>query len=136
MRSKSLFKTMISVITFAVILVLLAACSGASSGATQINATSDIQVTPITRVEAQLDSGTPVPAAIELATSQVPPIQNGTALLERHCAKCHLVQSLQQIKKPRSEWEKILAQMEGMGLHLDDNEKVDLLNYLTVADQP
>ena len=127
---------MITIPILAATLVLLAACSGTSSSAMQINTPSAVQVTPLIHVEAQLDTGTPVPAAIEPAVSQVPPMQDGTAFLEQHCAKCHLVQWLQQIKKPRSEWEKTLAQMEGMGVHLDGNEKVDLLDYLSEDEKP
>jgi hypothetical protein len=39
-----------------------------------------------------------------------------------------------QIKKPRAEWEKTLAQMEAMGVHLDNSEKAVLLDYLALAD--
>ena len=136
MRSKYLFKTMISGIIFAVILVLLAACSGTSSSAMERNTPTDVQEMPAAHVEAQINAGAPIPVATEPAASQVPPIQDGTALLERNCAKCHIVQWLQQIKKPRSEWEMTLAQMEGMGVHLDGNEKVSLLDFLSKAEKP
>ena len=86
--------------------------------------------------EVQDGTGAPVSTAIEPAAPQERPKKDGTALLESHCAKCHLVKWLQQIKKPPGEWEKTLAQMEAMGVHLQDAEKVDLLNYLTDADKP
>lgn len=136
MRTRFPLVAMIALSILAATLVLLAACSGTSSSATQISTLSDIQETPATRVDAQIDAGTPISVATEPTVSQMPPIHDGPALLERHCAKCHLVQSLQQIKKARAEWERTLAQMEGMGVHLDDTEKINLLDYLSEADKP
>lgn len=116
--------------------VLLAACSMSPSTVTQTDAPSAVRSDSVGLAESQADAGALISTAAEPAAPQETPINDGTALLERHCAKCHLVQQLQQIEKPPSEWEKTLAQMEGMGVHLEDAEKVDLLNYLTAADKP
>lgn len=116
--------------------VLLAACSMSPSAVTQTDAPSAVRSDTVGLAEVQDGAGALISTATEPAASQETPTNDGTALLERHCAKCHLVQWLQQIKKTPREWEKTLAQMEAMGVHLEDTEKVDLLEYLTAADKP
>jgi mono/diheme cytochrome c family protein len=116
--------------------VLLAACSMSPSAVTQTYAPSAVWSDTVGLADVQDGAGALISTAAEPAAPQETPINDGTALLERHCAKCHLVQRLQQIKKPPSEWEKTLTQMETMGVHLEDAEKVDLLEYLTAADKP
>jgi hypothetical protein len=136
MRSKYFLVTLIFVTIVAAILVLLAIDPLHSSIDTKLETASDSQAVLVERVEIPVDASELVSATTEPLVSQMPPLQDGPSLLERHCSKCHLVQSLQQIKKSRTEWERTLAQMEGMGVHLDDTEKVNLLNYLTTADKP
>jgi hypothetical protein len=113
----------------------LAACSMSPNAVTQTDAPSAVRSDTVGLADVQDGTGALISTATAPAAPQDTPKNDGTALLERHCAKCHLVQWLQQIKKPPSEWEKTLAQMEAMGVHLEDAEKVDLLKYLTAADQ-
>jgi hypothetical protein len=56
--------------------------------------------------------------------------------LESHCAQCHVVEGLQQMRKARSEWDYTLTQMEALGASLDEQEKVILLDYLAVTGKP
>lgn len=126
----------ILITVFIAIFVLLAACSTSPSAVTQTDAPSAVRSDTVGLAEVQGGAGALISTATDPAASQETPTTDGTALLERHCAKCHLVQWIQQIKKSPGEWEKTLAQMEGMGVHLQDAEKVELLNYLTTANRP
>lgn len=136
MRPRYFLITMLSILIFIGIPALLSACSSHSSAISQINAPSGVPEALVEHTEVQVDDGALISATQEAAVSQVTSLQDGPSLLERHCAQCHLVQKLQQIKKPRAEWEKTLAQMEGMGVRLEAADKVNLLDYLTVADTP
>jgi cytochrome c5 len=119
---------------FAVIQVLLAACSTPPSTVAQTNSLSDVGDALVERVEVQADAGGLISATTEPVTPQVTPLQDGLSLLESRCTQCHIAQWLMQIKKPRAKWEKTLAQMEAMGVHLDNSEKAVLLDYLALAD--
>ena len=136
MRPRYIFVTLIFVTVVAAILVLLATGPMHSGIDTKLEAASDSREVLVERVEIQVDAGALISATTEPLVSQMPPLQDGPSLLEHHCAKCHLVQSLQQTKKARAEWERTLAQMEGMGVHLEDTEKVNLLDYLSEAEKP
>lgn len=136
MRPRFLLISMIYSTILAVFAVLLAACSTPASTVKQTEAPSNIWEKPAGRAEAQADAGTNISTVTEPVALQETPAQDGPALLEQHCAQCHLVQSLQQLRKSRSDWEKALAQMEKMGVQLDENEKLNLLNYLSTAGEP
>ena len=88
------------------------------------------------RVKGQGDTSALVSATTEPVTSQTRPIQDGLALLETHCTRCHTTSRIDQFEKPRTEWKNILVRMESMGVHLSDAEKDVLLDYLAAADQP
>jgi hypothetical protein len=136
MRPRYFLVTVLTKAIFIFILVLLAACSSHSNNVAQINAPSGVPEALVESVEVQIDDGALISSTPETVVSQVTALEDGPSLLERHCARCHLVQKLQQTKKPRAEWEKTLAQMEAMGVRLEAAEKVNLLDYLTVADKP
>ena len=136
MRPRYLLVTIIYSTILAVFAVLLAACSTPASAVTQTETPSNIWEKPAGRAGAQADAGTHISTVTEPIALQETPVQDGLALMEQHCAQCHLVQSLQQLRKSRSDWEKALAQMEKIGVQLDETEKLNLLNYLSLADKP
>lgn len=136
MRPRYLLVTMIYSTILAVFAVLLAACYTPASTVKQTKAPSNIWEKPAGRAEAQADPGTNISTVTEPVALQETPAQDGLALLEQHCVQCHLVQSLQQFERSRSDWEKALAQMEKMGVQLDETEKLSLLNYLSTVDEP
>lgn len=70
------------------------------------------------------------------ATITEMPLQDGQSLLEGHCAACHVVPSLIRLEKSRPEWDMTLAQMKEMGVHLSDEEKDVLLDFLSTPDKP
>jgi hypothetical protein len=136
MRPRHLSIPFIFGAVFAVILVLLASCSIPPNSATQVDSPNDVQDALVEHVAVQGDPGAIVSATMEPAASQAIPVPDGPALLKTHCVRCHVITSLDQIEKPRNEWENALARMEAMGVNLSDTEKEVLLNYLAVADQP
>lgn len=75
-------------------------------------------------------------AATEPAESQVTQSQNGSSLLQTYCAQCHQVRLLEQTRRPRAGWERILSRMERHGVRLSEAEKSILLDYLTVPEKP
>jgi hypothetical protein len=120
---------------FVVILALLAGCSVPPSTVAPIDSSSDGRGTPVELVEAQADNDLLMSATVEPATSQVSQVQDGPSLVESRCTQCHIAQGLQQIKKSRLEWEKSLAHMESIGVHLSDSEKDVLLDCLSISDK-
>ena len=119
------------------VLVLISACTvdviAPGTGPPTIPP-ADTPVAQVPHAEVQVAAGATIPATAEPAAAQVTPPQDGSTLLEDHCAQCHTVQLLEQSKKTRTEWENTLGRMEGMGVHLSDTEKVLLLDYLATAD--
>jgi hypothetical protein len=136
MRPKYLFITISFVTAIAVILVMLATGFIPLDTFTKINPQSGARDVPVESVEVQDDAGAFISSTIEPPATQVTLLQDGPSLLESHCARCHSTQRITKIKKSYAEWEKALAQMEAMGVHLDESEKVVLLNYLAAADKP
>jgi mono/diheme cytochrome c family protein len=139
MRPKFLFSIIGFVAVFAVILAMLTIGFIPLSADANINPQAGVQHVTVEPVEVQVDAGAFIPTAEPLA-SQVTPSQNdpsdGLSLLKSRCARCHTTQSLIQIKKSNAEWEKALANMEAMGVHLDESEKVILIDYIATADTP
>ena len=88
------------------------------------------------RVEIKEDESSLASHPSSSSIIQETPRLEGPTILQSHCAQCHDVQWLEQIQKTRQGWEQMLIRMEGMGVHLSDQEKVVLLNYLAVADNP
>lgn len=73
------------------------------------------------------------------ATTQVvqsPQLPDGQSLFGSYCTQCHIAPLLENSKKTRDDWEAVLAQMEEMGLSIEENEKEILLDYLTRAGKP
>jgi len=136
MRSRKFFVTSNISIIFAAILILLAACSNPSRTVSRTNLPSDAREELAKGVETQTGAGAFVSATKEVAAFSGTPMPDGPSLLEKHCARCHAGQFLEQINKPRTEWEKTLAQMESMGVQMDDSDKVELINYLAAAQEP
>lgn len=144
MRPKYLFSIISIVAVFAVILVMLAIGFIPLSADTKSNLQAGVRDVTVEPVEVQADSGAFIPTAEPLASQMAPSrdgqsqdglSQGGPALLKSRCARCHTTQSLTQIKKSTAEWEKALAKMESMGVHLDENEKNILIDYLAAADK-
>ena len=87
-------------------------------------------------VEVRVDDGAGSLPTTEAADYQIAPLQDGKSLLESRCARCHLVDTLEQMEKSRDEWEGILAQMERIGVQISDREEAVLLDHLTKINEP
>lgn len=85
------------------------------------------------RVELQVKDSAPISAATEPSESPVASPQDGSSLLQIHCAKCHSVKLLERTNKPHEEWERILLRMEKTAVHLTDAERSVLLDYLAAT---
>lgn len=135
MRPRYLFITTLTIFIFIVIFVLRTDGFQNRGLAPPITPNTG-QVAQVERVEDQAHAtpfiaATPEPVLIQAASQK-----DGPALLESHCTRCHTLQSFNQINKSRMEWENALAKMEALGVHLDENEKIILLDYLELANQP
>ena len=136
LRSRYFLVTMISVAVTSVFILLIAVGFLPPSPVDQTVTPINVQDPLVERVDPKVDAGASNSPATEPAVSQVTPLQDGQSLLESYCTQCHLAQLLEEVNKSRSDWEKTLAQMESMGVHLDDAEKVILLDYLAGAARP
>jgi cytochrome c5 len=137
MRPRYIFATIGFASVFVVILIMLAAGFIPPDAVSKMISKSAVMSRTPEPVEIQVDAGafhSSTPTA-SLASSLAPE-QDGPSLLESHCAQCHTTQRLGHIKKSQTEWETTLAQMEAIGVHLTENEKVVLLNYLSTAGKP
>lgn len=135
MRPKYLFITTLTIFVFLAIFVLRTAGSQPRGLAPPTTPNTD-QVALVERVEDQVHASRTIAATPEPVLIQAASQKDGPALLESHCTRCHTIQSFNQIKKSRPEWENALAKMEGLGVHLDENDKIILLDYLEFANQP
>jgi hypothetical protein len=136
MRSLKISVAIILPIILISILGLFAVGTILSRNGTRIDSQSENDRGRVEYVDDQTDAKTLLSSPIvPIATQRNPPL-DGPVLLEEHCAKCHVVQRLEQIEQSRAAWEKILMQMEGMGVHLSDTEKFVLLDYLTGTTNP
>lgn len=136
MRSRYLLIPIIFVILFTAILVARAANFIPPRPVTQKNPPSGIRDRSVEMVGVKIDGYASISVPAEPAAPQVSTTQEGKSLVEVHCIRCHPVQWLKQVDKSRSDWKKTLEQMEAMGVPLEDSEKVILLNYLAIADEP
>lgn len=136
MQPRYIFVTVFSVAFLVVMFVLIGAEALPPGTGPPTILPADTPAFQVERVDVQVKAGPPIPTTTEPAAPQVTPPQGGLLLLEDHCAQCHAVQMLEQSQKSRTEWEITLARMEGIGVHLSDAEKVILLDYLAVADEP
>ena len=136
MRPRYFPISIFSLSIFVAIAVLFAACAKPTSTAVQADLPSDIPKVLAETVEAGVKDSPKISLTAETTVPQVTPYYEGQSLLDQHCTQCHLAQSIVRMKKSRADWEKILELMEGMGAHLDETEKVILLDYLTATDEP
>lgn len=134
MRPVNLLIALIVVAIFGTILVLLSDGLIIQSNGTQIVSPADVMADPVEPLV--VDVREPIHEIGESVEYQVTSQEDGRSLLESLCAQCHIPQLLMQVKKERIEWEKTLAQMEAVGVHLSDDEREILLDYLTAADNP
>jgi hypothetical protein len=134
MRPKDLFITIIVNAVFAAVLGLLTSCSMPQKSVTQTVSSRDVRDALAEQVAFQADAGAVVSIAEGPVAPHDMPVQSGLSLLQSHCSGCHLTAWIDQIEKPRAEWEEILERMESMDVHLSDSEKDVLLDYLAVAD--
>ena len=56
--------------------------------------------------------------------------QDGQSLLSDHCARCHTLSWLKQVKKDRGNWEKTLVKMEKFAGAMSESEKSTILDTL------
>lgn len=127
MRPKILLVTII----FTTIFLILAGCSASTSARDPDKSPTDGQDALVELANDTSNTSTLVPATADLPASQAAPLLDGQSLLERHCARCHMLKLIQQVEKSRSDWEKTLEQMAALGVQIDESEKDVLLNYLS-----
>lgn len=130
LRLRYLLVTLISITVIAVIVLLIAAGILPPRVMNQTRPMVDTQEPVMERVDPGSDAGESITAAMEQVMPQETPQQDAQSLLENHCARCHLVNSFEQVQQSRANWKKTLEQMEEMGVALEDDEKVILLNFL------
>lgn len=136
MRPRYFFVTMIFNIIVAIVLTLLASCSGPPTIADQMEPQPEDRDALADHAAVQDDTGEPISETAETVASQATATQDGLTLLKTYCAACHVTAWFDQIEKSSSEWEMALDRMEAMGVQLSDPEKEMLLDYLSAADKP
>lgn len=120
----------------AVILVLIATGMIPPSKGASVNSTSVAPDELVEPVAGQVAAVEPRDSTGEQGASQAASSEEALALLESHCAQCHAIRLLKGTKKPRTEWEKTLLQMEAFGVSLGSTEKVILIDYLSSNGKP
>lgn len=136
MRQRRLITTIVFSIAFLANLVLLTSCGNIPVTDSQSDPRADDQEQLDARAVAQFDASVRLPEGNSTAITQETSTIDGRSILESSCSQCHLVESLLRVKKSRSDWEEALQQMEMMGVHLADTEKVILLDYLAATEAP
>ncbi|MGE5221312.1 MAG: hypothetical protein ACM3PY_02670 [Omnitrophica WOR_2 bacterium] len=129
MRPKRLYFFAFFMIVGASILIVRTA--GPPSSATSTGVTANISEEPLEQRDLQVDARTDAPAITEPAAVTARPLPEGASLLESRCSGCHTIQTVEQAKKTRPEWEMTLNRMQLFGVHLSNPEKTILLDYLT-----
>ncbi len=132
------------VIVFVAGLALLAENSISASTIPSAKTRSDLQVVPTKPIGVQTEAGSinlstsiPTPSSTLGPTSSPKTVvPDGPTILQNRCTECHSLQPIQQVKRTRVEWEKVLSKMESFGAKISDTEKTILLDYLTSADKP
>jgi hypothetical protein len=136
MQSKSLINILFLVTILIEIAVLAAACSIPTNTPPSNKTLSESRKALAESVNSQAKPANPTSTTVPPETPTRIPQPDARSLLEKHCARCHLTQWIEQIEEPRTEWESILLQMERMGAELSETEKKLLLDYLNISDQP
>jgi len=136
MRNKSWQNNLVYTLVFIMILASLASCTTTSATASPIEAQGSDQEALNDQALVQFDVREKAPEVSVTITAQEISIKEGSTILENTCSQCHVVKSLLQIKKSRIGWEEALAQMETMGVHLNETEKITLLDYLATNEEP
>jgi hypothetical protein len=114
------------------IFILLVACAAPPAVQQPADQAAGLRETPLVTEAGQVSGSAPVSA--DPAGPQAAPMLTGAEILSSLCARCHLPALLEQIEKPRAEWEAILERMAGQGVQLSEPEKDILLDYLAAAD--
>jgi mono/diheme cytochrome c family protein len=115
---------------------LLAACSPARGADPDTIPISDQQAVQGGSDDVQTQAGAHTPASPEPAATQETAPADGASLLESYCGQCHIPQWLAKMHKSRAEWEKVVVQMEAIGVQLSDSEEAVLIDYLASLDEP
>jgi hypothetical protein len=136
MQTRFISTTIFLAIIFAVVFLLLFANSIPASSVVPTNSVSTVQDGPAKRAEIPTEVGELDTNAIRPASPKLETLHDGQSLLESHCIQCHNAQWFKQIDKSRTEWEQALARMDRLGVHMSDGEKVVLIDYLSVNDEP
>jgi mono/diheme cytochrome c family protein len=110
--------------------VLSGACTLARRAGPETIPLADQQAAQAGSEDIQIQAGAHTPASPEPAATQETPLPDGASLLESHCGQCHVPQWLEKMHKPRAEWEKIVVQMQAIGVQLSDSEEAVLIDYL------
>jgi hypothetical protein len=136
MRKRHFLRNLFYALAIILILVPLVSCSALQSTTTQIKVPVNDQKMLREYASVQVDARESAPEVNVTTTTQKMSLIDGRSIIENNCARCHLVQSLLQSKKSRTEWEGALQQMELMGIHLNVTERVVLLDYLATKEEP
>jgi mono/diheme cytochrome c family protein len=136
MYRKQLTTKVLWVAVLAAATVLSGACSLARGAGPETIPISDQQAGQGGSEDVQTQAGSHTPASPEPAVTQETAPADGASLLESHCGQCHVPQWLEKMHKPRAEWEKIVVQMEAIGVQLSDSEEDVLIDYLASMDEP
>lgn len=132
MRSGQQSLTLTTIALFSLTLLLLVACAPPPATPVPADLSAGVREGPSAPAVDQANISDPISTAASPAP-QVDPLPSGPELLRSQCARCHLPALLEQIEKPRTEWEEILERMAGQGVQLSASEKDILLEYLTAA---
>jgi cytochrome c5 len=129
-------KTMITIVALVVFLsVMLSACGGTSEATNDVttDATTD-QTTDVMSEESTEGEADPiVPTEAMEEEAQSAPEQDGKALLEDRCVKCHTLDRVISKSKSAEAWGITVRQMVGKGAELTFDEQEVLIEYLSIT---
>jgi hypothetical protein len=121
---------------FVVILLMVTAGTKPPNTADQLNSPTNVRNAPAEGNAVQVDAGAVPSTTLGPPAAQANRLPEGLLLIENHCLQCHKTEWLKKVKKSPTEWTMTLAQMETMGVDLEENEKAALLDYLVAFDHP
>jgi cytochrome c5 len=70
-------------------------------------------------------------ATLSMASPQELPEGESKKLLEEHCASCHSLKRVIDLKQSQGAWKVLVVKMVGYGAHLNDKEVNAMTEYLT-----
>jgi len=59
---------------------------------------------------------------------------DGAGLVSALCGQCHPIQRIETARKDRNGWTAAVARMESHGLHVTDQQRQSIIDYLTKRD--